>query len=301
MLERIPIPGFSEPVNSLSHLLSAGFFLFFGLWMLGKGRGNRGRMFSLSLYVFCNVFLFSMSGVYHLLEKGTDASYVLRVLDHAGIYLMISGSFTPFQIILLRGAKRWVPLAAIWVLATTGISLTAVFFDTMPEWMLLAFFISMGWMSLATVWFIRKTAPETVKLIFIGGVFYTLGAMFDFLRWPALIPSVFEAHELFHLFVTAGAFAHFAAIFRISDFPVSNSLTAVVKRLPGRYKGYFTSERAVFHASSDEEMKEKILDWTRSRFLEPLLPKTIKIKYFQEDNLSPAEKLGENLVEKTKD
>lgn len=296
MLERIPIPGFSEPVNSLSHLLSAGFFLLFGLWMLFKGRGNRGREFSLGLYVFCNVFLFSMSGVYHLLEKGTDASYVLRVLDHAGIYLMISGSFTPFQIILLRGAKRWIPLAAIWVLAATGISLTAVFFESMPEWMLLAFFISMGWMSLATVWFIRKTEPQTVKLIFLGGVFYTLGALFDFLRWPALIPSVFEAHELFHLFVTAGALTHFAAIFRIADFPVSNSLTAVVKKLPGKYKAYFTSERAVFHASSDEEMKEKILEWTKRRFLKPLLPKRIKIKYYEEDNLSPVEAPKDNAV-----
>ena len=101
-----PIPGFSEPFSSISHLMFAvaGFIGTFVL--LRKGKGNDFRLMGLALYSFCLVFLFSMSGVYHLLERGHTPNYVLGILDYAGIYVMIAGTFTPFHIILFRGLHR---------------------------------------------------------------------------------------------------------------------------------------------------------------------------------------------------
>ncbi len=285
MIERIPFLGFSEPISSLTHLISALIFLYFGSKMIWQGRGNAVRVISLLLYIGCAVFLFSMSGVYHLLEKGTTSNYVLQVLDHAGIYLMISGSFTPFQVVLLRGYKRWIPLTCIWLLGITGLTLTSIFFSTMPEWLLLSFFISMGWMSVFTVWFIRKVDFKSVKYLFIGGLLYTTGAIFDFARWPSLIHSVFEAHEIFHIFVTAGALVHFKAIYRLSTIPVSDQLDVYIRVLPNIYKAHFSTEHGQLEAQSDEGMRLKIKAWIETNYLKALTPKNVRLKYFKEDKL----------------
>ncbi len=285
MLDRIPFLGFSEPISSLTHLLTAIFFLILGSKMLWNSRGNNKRVLSLFIYYFCCIFLFSMSGVYHLLEKGTTGNYVLQILDHAGIYLMISGSFTPFQIILLRRFQRWIPLSVIWILSITGLTLTAIFFDTMPEWLLLSFFIAMGWMSLFTVLFIKKIAPQTVKYIFIGGVLYTLGAIADFTRWPQLFTGVLEAHEVFHLFVSAAALVHFYAINKISKMPVSDVLTIHIKEYPSCFKAYPTSENFFIQAKTEEELREKIREWIENEYLSIFKPRQIKLKFFKEDHL----------------
>ena len=285
MLNKVPFLGFAEPISSLTHLVSALIIFILGLRMLWLARGNAKRLTSLTIYVFCCVFLFSMSGVYHLLNKGTSANYVLQILDHAGIYLMISGTFTPFQIILLRGVKRWAPLITIWILAITGLTLTSVFFSSMPEWLLLSFFISMGWMSLFTVWFIRNIDKEVVKYIFIGGLLYTIGAIADFARAPNLIPRILEAHEIFHIFVSSAALVHFYSIFRISTLPISDKPVVILKTYPDKVKAYIKSENAYFEAKTEDEVKSKISDWIEDNYISQYIPKRVTIKYFKEEYL----------------
>lgn len=285
MTDRIAFLGFSEPISSFTHLISALIFFIIGCKMIYQGRGNLARTTSLFVYIFCCVFLFSMSGVYHILEKGTTSNYVLQVLDYAGIYLMISGTFTPFQIILLRGYKRWLPLISIWILAITGLTLTSVFFESMPEYLHLIFFIGMGWLSLFTVWFIRSVDLTTVKFIFLGGLLYTFGAIVDFSRVPVLISGVLEAHEVFHVFVSLAALSHLYAINRISQRPISDDLTVIVKKTPKLLKAYFTSEKGYFRVSSDQEVRETISIWIQENYLPALKPRKVRIKYFKEDRL----------------
>jgi channel protein (hemolysin III family) len=280
-----PFLGFSEPLSSMSHLLAALFFLTISFLTIFRGRGNHFRVFSLSLYFMCNVFLYSMSGVYHLLEKGTDANYVLRILDHAGIFLMIAGSFTPFQIILLRGLKRWVPLITIWCLSIIGVTFTSIFFDSIPEWVILTLYISMGWMSVFTVWFIRKFDMKTVWLITLGGVFYTLGAVFDYSRWPVIINGIFEAHELFHIMIVIASLVHLFAIYRISHLPISETLTVIIKKFHNKYEASFATEKGLLVSDTKNGIKEEIKNWIREHFPEKMLPHSIKIQYFEEDTI----------------
>lgn len=283
MIQRISFLGFSEPMASWSHLIGAIIFLIAGVKMLIKARGNWLRIFSLSIYMFSALFLFSMSGVYHLLNKGTSANYVLQILDYAGIYLLIAGTFTPYQIILLRGAKRWIPLLGIWILAITGLTLTAIFFDDMPEWLILVFFLAMGWMSLFTVWFIRKTCLKTVKYIAIGGVLYTVGAIFDFLKWPELIDQIMGAHEIFHLFVLAAAIVHFFSIYVISSLPISEKLILIIRKFPNQFKAHFTTERAFFKGSIETQVQNDATNWVQKNYNQSLKPKKITIKHHRED------------------
>ena len=280
-----PFLGFHEPVSSLNHLFVALVVLFIGPIMVWRAQGNVLRRFSLFIYVFSNIFLFSMSGVYHLLQKGTDANYVLQILDHAGIFLLIAGTFTPLHIILLRGASRWVPLVSIWVLAIVGITLGSIFFSDMPEWLFLTLFISMGWMGTYGMWAIRKVDPKTTWLVLIGGVFYTVGALIDFAKLPALITGHIGSHEIFHFFITAAAAVHFYGVWRISKVPSSAKLTLVVKKRPDKVTAKFTSEGVRFVGSSVDEVKTAATNWVKDHFPSLNAPSLIRVKIYNEEDV----------------
>jgi len=144
------IPGFADPFSSMLYLLGAAAFCVPGFFLVARGRGSAGRVVSLSLFVFSVVFLLSISGVYHLLDAGGGARRVLQRLDHAGIFLLIAGSFTPVHMIMFTGWLRWGFLGLVWALAVTGATLTAVFFDRIPEWLSLGLYLGLAWFGLVS-------------------------------------------------------------------------------------------------------------------------------------------------------
>ncbi len=217
------IVGFSDPVSSLTHLSGALVFSVLGMVLLRRGRGDRGRVTSLSVFAFSCVLLLSMSGVYHLLSPGTAAREVLKRLDHAAIFLLIAGSFTPVHIILFRGGWRWGMLAGIWGAALTGLVLKTVYFDTMPEWLGMLMYLGLGWMGVISALHIsRRYGLRTIQLILWGALAYTAGAVVEFARWPVLLPGIVEPHEIFHLAVLAGISCIWVFVLRIAGgAPVS--------------------------------------------------------------------------------
>ncbi len=216
-METYPIPGFAEPVSSLTHLLSAGIFAVAGGFLLRRGRGDMARIVALGVFVFCCVFLLSMSGVYHLLDAGA-AHRVLQRLDHAGIFAVIAGSFTPIHWILFAGWGRWGVLLLVWALAITGITLKVVFFDEIPEWLGLATYLGLGWIGLASgfvLW--RRFGFGLIRPLVCSGLAYTVGGVLEFLRMPVIIPGVVGPHELLHLGVIAGVAFHFRFLFGVLE------------------------------------------------------------------------------------
>lgn len=227
IMETLSIPGFSEPVSSLSHLLGAGVFAAAGFFLLRRGRGNAARMFVLGVFVFSCVFLLSMSGVYHLLSPGGAGHTVLQRLDHAGIFFLIAGSFTPLHWILYRGWGRWGVLLLIWTLAITGITLKAIFFDRIPEFLGLILYLGMGWIGLAsglTLW--RRYGFALVRPLAYSGLSYTLGGLLEFLRMPVLVSGVAGPHELLHIGVLAGIGFHFRFLYAVLDRAIPRRIKA---------------------------------------------------------------------------
>jgi len=102
-----PIPGFSDPFSSLSHLLGAFIFLVLSFPLLKSGKGNLLRSIALSVFSFASVFMLSMSGVYHLLSPDGEARVILQRLDHSAIFVLIVGTMTPVHLILFRGFMCW--------------------------------------------------------------------------------------------------------------------------------------------------------------------------------------------------
>jgi len=214
------IPGFSEPFSSLSHLLAAGIFLGIGIWLVRHGRGHAGRVASLVIFIFTAVFLLAMSGVFHLLEPGSTGRMVLQRLDHAGIFLLIAGTYTPVHFILFTGWWRWGMLFIIWSLAITSLTLKTIFFNDIAEWLGLTFYLGLGWFGAVSGFLLyQRHGYQYIKPLIYGALAYTIGALMEFARSPELIPGIIGPHELFHVAVLFGIGYHFAFVFRFAQPP----------------------------------------------------------------------------------
>lgn len=222
------IPGFSDPFSTFTHLGGAGTFLVLGYWLFRGSVGGGGRL-ALGVFYFAVLFLLSMSGVYHLLSPGAGR-YVMQHLDHAAIFVLIAGTFTPVHAILFRGFARYGMLLLIWAAAITGISLKMVFFDAVSEWLGLALYLGLGWVGLISgTLLVRRYGWSCIHPLLWGALAYTVGAVLEFLRAPTLIPGVVAAHELFHVAVLVGIGYHWLFVYRLSrrEAPVPRALLAV--------------------------------------------------------------------------
>lgn len=285
-MEPISIIGFADPVSSWSHLLSAAAALFGSGMLFSRGRGNSARITALLIFSFSLVFLFSMSGVFHLLDRQGVARGVLQRLDHAGIWTLIAGTFTPMHVILFRGPWRWAILLFVWTVAITGLVLEVVFFRTFPEWLALSLFLGLGWVGAATgTKFIREFRDRSVRWLLAGGVLYSIGAIIDFARWPTLFVGVVGPHEIFHLFVILGAFSHWMFVYTWCGHPVASVIMINVHIVPGRrVVAKAVGESIHFEAESIEEAKAQIRDFIARRFHSRLQP-VVRLRYYQEEHL----------------
>jgi len=214
----LSIPGFSDPVSSLTHLAGAVVFAFLSVSLIGAGRGEPRRVISLAVFAFACVLLLSLSGVYHLLSPGTAGRSVLLRLDHAAIFVLIAGSFTPVHVILLRDRWHWHLLAWTWIAAIAGLVLKTVYFDATPPWLGLLMYLALGWLGLiSTVALARRFGVRFILPLVWGALAYTLGALADFLLWPVLVAGVVGPHEVFHLTVLAGVSFHWMFIRAIAS------------------------------------------------------------------------------------
>jgi len=284
-MDIIPIPGFSEPFSSICHLIAAGIAVIGSFLLIRKGRGNGSRQFGLSLYSFSLIFLFSMSGVYHLLEPGNTPRMALQRLDHAGIYVLIAGTITAIHFTFFNKKKRWIVSTLVWVLATTGLVLTVVFFDSIPQWLLSSFYLGLGWLGLATGYLLKVSyGTKTFLSVLKGGCIYSVGALIMYFDRPVLIPGVLEAHEIFHICVVLAAYTHWKLIYDWANNPSSQRLTFIVRKRAGdKFVASADTEKILIRAPSIEEMRKKISQAISKSYHPSLLPVSIRLKLSEEE------------------
>lgn len=227
----IPLPGFADPVSSLTHLLGAPAFAIVGTLAMRRsildakaaraaGLPTRpGRTFTLAVFTIATVFLLTMSGVYHLLPRGPNRD-VLQRLDHAAIFVLIAGSFTPIHGILFRG--RWLHagmLVLIWSLAIVGLTLKTLYFYNFPFALGLFLYLGMGWLGIVSmVALYRSKKYGLSQLILFGGLAYTIGAITELLSPRPMIAGIVRAHEIFHIAVLFGLAFHWRAAWKLATF-----------------------------------------------------------------------------------
>ncbi|MDB5026402.1 MAG: channel protein hemolysin family [Candidatus Eremiobacteraeota bacterium] len=156
--------------------------------------------------------LFGASSLYHGVPANPGTTALMRRVDHAAIYLLIAGSYTPVLFVWLDGAWRIATIASIWGVALLGIALT-IWFVNAPRALSAAVYIAMGWFAIVPAFkLVPIMPPLATALIGIGGLFYTIGAAVYATKIFDFVPQRFGFHEVFHLFVLAGAAAQFLGI-----------------------------------------------------------------------------------------
>ena len=205
-----------EPFSGLSHL-AGGVLAAVGLAALLTAAalaGSAERAVALGVYGGSLVALYAASALYHLLPVSEAATARLRKLDHAMIFVLIAGTYTPVCLLALEGVWRWGLLGTVWTLALGGVLLKLRRVGSYP-WLTVALYLGLGWMSVAALPALARALPaEGLVWILIGGLVYSAGAVVYATRRPDFFPGVFGHHELWHLFVIAGSACHFWAMAR---------------------------------------------------------------------------------------
>jgi hemolysin III len=156
--------------------------------------------------------LFGVSALYHRITWTTTARRRMRRLDHAMIFLLIAGTYTPVGLLVLHGTLATVVLAVVWGGAVGGIVLELAW-TRAPRWLGGTVYLALGWVAVVAMpQLFARLGVAGGLLIVAGGLAYTAGAAIYALRRPDPVPAVFGYHEVFHLLVIAGVAAHFLAI-----------------------------------------------------------------------------------------
>ena len=208
--EHTQSPG-EEIANSVSHgigLLAAAAAT--PVLVLSAVRhGGAARIAGASVFAAAMVLLYLVSTLYHALPRNR-AKRVFQVLDHAAIYVMIAGTYTPFTLGVLRGTWGWALFGIVWGLALGGVVLTVVGGVRYPK-LRTSLYLAMGWLILVAVKPLGlRMPPEGLFWLLAGGIAYTVGVVFYAAK------RIRYGHFVWHLFVIAGTACHFNAVLRFA-------------------------------------------------------------------------------------
>lgn len=168
-----------------------------------------------AVYAVAVCALFAVSSIYHRRQWSAAARIRMRRVDHATIFVMIAGSYTPLCLTVLRDSTGPVILLAAWTGAAIGVGLAAAGIAEKPV-VGLACYITLGWILMAALPQLTKGLSATeLVLLLAGGVLYTAGAVFLGTRWPDPYPAIFGYHEVWHLMVVAACVCHYLMIFSV--------------------------------------------------------------------------------------
>ena len=168
--------------------------------------------FAVAIYSVTAILLFSVSAIYHRVPWSPAKKKIWRRFDHANINLLIAGSYTPFAVTLLEGRNRTILLSVVWIGAAAGVAMR-IFWLGAPRWLYVANYLLLGWVAVAYMPQLYRAGGLWVLLpIIIGGLFYSVGAIFYALKRPGREAKYFGFHELFHIFVLAAWISQYVAI-----------------------------------------------------------------------------------------
>lgn len=196
-----------EIFNSITHgvgtLLSIAALVL--LVVIAAGKGNSWHIVSFTIFGSSLVLLYLSSTLYHSFTQEKVKNLFAR-FDHAAIFLLIAGTYTPFVLTVIRGALGWTLFGVIWGLAIVGIVIRSIYLTRFRK-LMVGIYLAMGWMFLmAIVPIIQNMSGTSIAFLFIGGACYSIGVIFYAWR------NLKYGHGIWHLFVLAGSIMHFFSV-----------------------------------------------------------------------------------------
>ena len=182
-----------------------------GAALVASASGGRERL-AAAAFGGCLILTFGLSALYHRITWQPAARRVMRRLDHASIYLLIAGTYTPYGLLVLSGAWQFSVLGVVWIGAALAIVQRLFWLDA-PRWVPVGAGILLGWVGIVAVpQIVDASGVSGTMLVATGGILYTLGAIVYAVGRPDFVPTVFGYHELFHVLTVLAASCQFAAI-----------------------------------------------------------------------------------------
>ena len=197
-----------ELVNSITHGIGAGLSVaaLVLLIVYASIYGNAWHIVSFTIFGVTLIILYTASTLYHSARKMRRKAK-LNKFDHASIYILIAGTYTPYTLVTLRGGWGWTIFGIIWALAIAGVVFKVWFYSTKYRRVSAILYLLMGWIIVIALRpLINNLSTPGLIWLFIGGLSYSFGVIFYL--WKKL-PF---AHSIFHLFVLGGSIAHFFSI-----------------------------------------------------------------------------------------
>jgi hemolysin III len=209
MVENLPVPG-KPLLRGWLHLGAAPVALVAGLALTAAAPTLAGRV-SFAVFTLTAVLLFGTSAIYHRGNWSDHTRAILRRMDHANIFLIIAGTYTPLTVLLLDGRTARTILTIVWAGALLGLLFRVLWLGA-PRWMYVPIYLALGWVAMGFIGpFYEAGGAAVVTLIIVGGLCYTVGAIIYGTKWPRGSAKYFGFHEIFHALTIAGFTCHFIA------------------------------------------------------------------------------------------
>ena len=206
-----------EPINALTHGLGALLAVLALVTLVVVADGDPWRATSAWIYGVSLVLLFLASTLLHALRVPPHVQHRLRLLDHAAIFALIAGTYTPITLVTLQEQNAtlgWTLFAVAWGFALLG-AVFKLFWLSAPRWISTGLYLIMGWLAVLALGPLLSALPTSgIAWLLAGGLVYSIGAVVYALKRPDPFPRVFGYHELWHVFVLAGSACHFVLILR---------------------------------------------------------------------------------------
>jgi hemolysin III len=197
-----------ERTNIISHAIGFALGIVALVLMVVRAStyGNAWHIVSVSIFGVSLICLYAASTMYHS-AKDPKTRGRLRVIDHATIYVLIAGTYTPFVLVTLNGWVGWVIFAASWTMAVTGITLK-LFFTGRYNMLSTLMYVFMGWMIIFAIKpLVNSLSADGLFWLIAGGVAYTVGAILYSIK------KIKFNHAIFHMFVLLGSVCHFISVY----------------------------------------------------------------------------------------
>ena len=193
------------------HAITSPLTLAAGIVLIALSPTTATRVGS-SVFTATALLLFTVSAIYHRGTWSPRTWALLRRFDHANIFLLIAGSYTPFTLLMVEGSTRTALLAIVWGGAAAGV-LFRILWAGAPRWIYTPLYVLLGWAAIFFAdEFVANGQPAVLVLTIVGGVLYTLGGVVYGFRKPDPFPSWFGFHEVFHTLTIAAFVTHYVGI-----------------------------------------------------------------------------------------
>jgi hemolysin III len=203
--------------RGLIHLAILPTAIFAGVLLITLSQGGPA-IWSSSVFAASSIVLFGISGTYHRFSWKPGTKSILRRLDHANIFLLIAGTYTPIAVLALPPEKGTLLLALVWSGAALGIGFR-VFWLTAPRFVYVPLYLGLGWAAVMYLPDLFTANVAMMVLVIVGGLAYSLGAVVYATKWPNPSPQRFGFHEIFHTLTVVAFLCHWTAVFLIATNP----------------------------------------------------------------------------------